>query len=182
MHVSRCLASLLASAGLQSLATALNLNITAVGAQNGASTLECWTMDTPFSIASTPGIAGSASIVLGDVTNFTYVVIPSGLDGGLHHAPSNQWVWFVSGLAYITLPTDETTAAFVSGEFGLIFAADTADVSRLGHRTQYSGITETVSIAMPTTDGMIPSHSRLHYGPCSTEEIAGYAFLASGLS
>lgn len=70
--------------------TGLNLNITAVGAQNGASTLECWSMDTPFSLATTPGIAGSSIIVLGNVTNFTYVVIPAGLDAGLHHAPGNQ--------------------------------------------------------------------------------------------
>lgn len=70
--------------------TGLNLNITAVGAQNGASTLECWTMDTPFSLATIPGIAGSASIILGNVTDFTYVVIPPGLDAGLHHAPVNQ--------------------------------------------------------------------------------------------
>lgn len=69
---------------------AVNLNITAITGSNDASVFECWEIDTPFSIATTPGIAGSAQLVLGSVTNLTYVVIPAGLDGGLHNAPLNQ--------------------------------------------------------------------------------------------
>lgn len=90
MRSTTSVAGLLALACLHGAALALTLNITAVGAQNGASTLECWAMEAPFALATTPGIAGSASVSLGNVTNFTYVVTPSGLDGGLHHAPSNQ--------------------------------------------------------------------------------------------
>lgn len=69
---------------------ALYLNITAIGAQNGASTLECWEMETPFSTSTTPGINGSASVVLGNVTNLSYTVTPPGLDGGFHNAAYNQ--------------------------------------------------------------------------------------------
>lgn len=69
---------------------AINLNITAVGAQNGASTLECWEMETPFSISNTPGTNGSAYVVLSDITNLSYLVTPPGLDGGFHNAPYNQ--------------------------------------------------------------------------------------------
>lgn len=49
--------------GVQSL----SLNVTAIAATNNASTLECWQMDTPFSISTTSGTAGSASLGLGDV-------------------------------------------------------------------------------------------------------------------
>lgn len=80
----------------------------------------------------------------------------------------------MSGLAYITLPDDNTTSAYVSGgEFGLIFAADTADVSEKGHRTQYPGITETIALQIPVKDNKIPAHTVLHSGPCVVSEIAG---------
>lgn len=75
-----------------SLATGLNLNITALSASNAASTLECWQMDTPFSVSSTAGTSGSASLTLGDVANLSYSVIPAGYDGGVHNAPYNQYV------------------------------------------------------------------------------------------
>jgi hypothetical protein len=85
-----------------------------------------------------------------------------------------RWVVFTSGLAHITLPDDNTTSAYVSGgEFGLIFAADTADVSKKGHRTQYPGVTETIALQIPTLDNKVPKHSVLHQGPCSISEITG---------
>lgn len=86
---------------------------------------------------------------------------------------SKRWVYFVSGLAYITLPTNDVSV-YVTGEYGLIFAADTQGASVLGHRTQYLGTTETVSIAMPTKDGLIPPHVLLHYGPCMKRDYVGY--------
>lgn len=85
-----------------------------------------------------------------------------------------RWVVFTSGFAYITLPADEDTSAVVSGgQFGLILAADTIDVSREGHRTQYPGITETVALQIPTCDGKVPPHGVLHMGPCIANEVAG---------
>lgn len=84
-----------------------------------------------------------------------------------------RWVVFTSGMAYITLPDDNSTSAVISGgEFGLIFAADTPDVSQKGHRTQYPGLTETIALQIPTQDG-VPGHSLLHMGPCTANEIAG---------
>ncbi|PSR83815.1 hypothetical protein BD289DRAFT_435236 [Coniella lustricola] len=156
---------------------ALNLNITALGAANNASTLECWQMTTPFTISSTAGTSGSASLELGDVTNLTYTVLPAGFDGGLHNAPRAQWVIFISGLAYITLPTNSTTAAYIpGGEFGVIFAADTADVSAAGHRTQYPGVTETVALQMPVDE--VPTHEVIHSGPCVDDDFVGLRGLA----
>jgi hypothetical protein len=44
-------------------------------------------------------------------------------------------VGFISGLAYISLPTNDTSIAYVTGgEFGLIFAADIAGLIAQGHR------------------------------------------------
>lgn len=69
---------------------ALRLNITVTGARNNASTIECWQLDNPFQSSATPGIAGSATTVLGEVANVSFTVVPAAFDGGLHTAPFNQ--------------------------------------------------------------------------------------------
>lgn len=90
---------------------------------------------------------------------------------------------FLSGLAHLSLPEDPTTSAYVlGGEFGLIFAADTADVSGVGHSTSYPGNTETVALQVPTLDGEIPAHSILHDGPCTAVDVMGLRQLATGSS
>ncbi|KAI1432029.1 hypothetical protein GGR50DRAFT_633769 [Xylaria sp. CBS 124048] len=161
----------------------LKLNVTAIGARHGSSTLECWQLDNPFVVSDEPGTAGSAQVTLGEVANISYSLLPAKFDGGVHNAPHNQWVIFTSGLAFITLPDDKTTSAYVSGgEFGLIFAADTQDVSSKGHRTQYPGTVETVGIQIPTPGGTIPEHDVLHMGPCDVSEIAGIRGLGVGSS
>jgi hypothetical protein len=164
---------------LMSGVSCLNLNVTAIGAQDGRSTIECWQMNTPFNISTQPGTAGTAIVTLSDVANVTYTVLPSNFDGGVHNAPVNQWVAFTTGLAYITLPEDPDTTAYVTGgEFGFIFASDVAGVSEVGHRTQYPGITETIALQIPTRDGEVPAHSVLHIGPCTADEISGIRSLA----
>ncbi|KAI0204016.1 hypothetical protein F4808DRAFT_365928 [Astrocystis sublimbata] len=156
-------------------AASLKLNVTAVGARDGVSTLECWQLDTPFDTSSTPGTSGSAFAALGNVSTISYTILPSNFDGGQHNAPENQWVIFLSGIAYITLPYSNSTASatVIGGEYGLIFAADTSDVSKGGHRTQYPGITETIAIQIPVADGQVPKHDLVHDGPCGIGEIAG---------
>lgn len=241
---------------------ALQLNITALGAANNASTLECWQIDTPFTISTQQGTSGSAQLQLGNLSTVSYSVLPAQFDAGAHNAPANQsvppfltlstcfvpvsalryfallqdatpvpdfrdqiylaqsprspmvlirghafpfpcfvllwrarrqtkvltnmhirWVVFLSGLAHITLPEDNTTSAYVSGgQFGLIFASDTANVSSTGHSTSYPGITETVALQIPTLDGEIPSHSILHTGPCIANDTLGLLALGSGSS
>ncbi|KAK7698061.1 hypothetical protein SLS64_012939 [Diaporthe eres] len=160
---------------------ALHFNITALGAANNASTLECWQMDTPFAISTQQGTAGSAQLQLGNTSTISYSVLPAQFDAGVHNAPANQWVIFLSGLAYISLPEDETTSVYVSGgQFGLIFAADTSDVSATGHATSYPGTTETIAIQIPTEDGEIPDHSILHPGPCTANDTLGLLMLGAG--
>lgn len=69
---------------------ALNLNITALGAANNASTLECWQIDTPFAISTQQGTAGSAQLQLGNTSTISYSVLPAQFDAGVHNAPANQ--------------------------------------------------------------------------------------------
>ncbi|CAJ2509353.1 Uu.00g143790.m01.CDS01 [Anthostomella pinea] len=152
----------------------LYLNVTALGAADGASTIECWQVKSPFVIATDAGTAGSAIAQLGNVANLSYLAIPPNFDGGLHRAPAKQWVYFTSGLAYITVPSNDSVGAYVTGgEFGLIFAADTADVSTEGHRTQYPSSTQTIGLQLPTLNGEVPAHDVLHSGPCITGEVSG---------
>ncbi|KAI1866718.1 uncharacterized protein JN550_007571 [Neoarthrinium moseri] len=159
--------------------TALRLNVTAIGARDGRSTLECWQLETPFSQSTQPGTAGTAALLLSEATNITYTAIPSNFDGGFHNAPFYQWVVFIAGLAHITLSEDNSTAVDIAGgEFGLIFAADIAAVSEHGHRTQYPGITETIALQIPTKDGKIPNRDVIHAGPCRVGEVAGLREIA----
>ena len=76
----------------------------------------------------------------------------------------------LEGSVYIALPDDDSTGAYIAGgRYGLLFAADTADVSRDGHSSMYLGTTESVYLQMPTLDGKIPRHTTLHMGPCEAE-------------
>ncbi|KAI0529982.1 hypothetical protein GGR58DRAFT_495000 [Xylaria digitata] len=166
--------SLFAFPWLFQAAASLHLNVTAISARDGSSTLECWQVNQPFDTSTEPGISGTTQVSLGTASSLSYSILPPNFDGGIHNAPENQWVAFTSGLAYITLPDDNATSAYITGgPFGLIFAADTKDVSRVGHRTEYPGITETVALRIPTADGEVPKHHILHSGPCGMSEIAG---------
>lgn len=79
----------------------------------------------------------------------------------------------LEGFAYIALPHDSSTGAYIAGgKSGLLFAADTADVSRDGHTSMYLGDTESVYLQIPTLNGKVPRHTTLHMGPCLAEEIA----------
>jgi hypothetical protein len=76
-------------------------------------------------------------------------------------------------MAEIYLPHDESQSVFISGgEFGLLFAADTADVSCCGHGSKFLGSEEIVYLQIPTYE--IPEHKRLHMGACRDEELTGW--------
>lgn len=66
------------------------LNVTAVGTANGQSRFECWELAAPFISSAQPGIVGTQTTNLGDVTNITYNAIPAGFDSGMHNAPFYQ--------------------------------------------------------------------------------------------
>ncbi|KAK3937558.1 hypothetical protein QBC46DRAFT_415963 [Diplogelasinospora grovesii] len=160
----------------------LRLNVTAIGAQNGILTLECWEVDSPFYTSSDSATVGAKVAHLGNVSTLSWSVVPPGHYVSPHNAPYNQqvhltwcrWVILLKGFGHITLPHDNSTGAYITGgEFGVIFAADTADVSCDGHISTYLSSTESVYLQIPTQDGTVPEHNRLHMGPCVAEEMAG---------
>lgn len=72
------------------LTSAVKLNITAIGASDGKSTLECWQLDAPFVVSNAAGTKGSVTAQLGNVASASFLVVPADFDGGLHNAPANQ--------------------------------------------------------------------------------------------
>ncbi|KAJ5935154.1 hypothetical protein N7466_004701 [Penicillium verhagenii] len=158
------------------IATASTLNVTVLGAQNNASTLECWALKPGFTTSSEAGTTGSKSLNLGpldgkDANNSTYAIIPGKYDGGRHNAPVNQWVIFLSGLAHITLPNSTAEAWVSGGKNGAILALDTADVSYLGHITKYPSNESTVTFEVPLGEEGIPAHTVLYSGACKGAEL-----------
>lgn len=80
----------------------------------------------------------------------------------------------VKGYGYVQLPSNDSARAYMSaGDAGLMFASDTADVSSDGHISTYIGHSESIYLLIPTLDGLIPKHKKLHMGPCLTEEMTG---------
>jgi hypothetical protein len=79
-----------------------------------------------------------------------------------------------SGVALLTVPDgyDYPGYLFSAGsEYGLLFAADTADVSQLGHDSWY--ITDVTFLQIRTKGGQVPEHKVLHMGSCYADETVG---------
>lgn len=170
-----------------------HFNITAIGAANGRSTIECWQIARPFDISTDPGTAGTAAQQLGDSTNLTFTILPPRFDGGLHHAPAVQYVThdylvsarlscllthlryvaFTSGVAVVSLPDSNETATVIGGKYGLIVAADIASVSKQGHITRYPSNSTTTALQIRMKDNTPPKYSILHSGACQQEELNG---------
>ncbi len=67
-----------------------NLQLTAISAKDGASTIECWELAAPFIVSSQTGVTGAAFAQLGKAGNVSYAIIPAKYNGGLHNAPQIQ--------------------------------------------------------------------------------------------
>lgn len=76
----------------------------------------------------------------------------------------------MSGLAVVSLPNSTETLTIHGGD-GLLLAADTKNVSTLGHRTVYPSKNQTVAVQIATKNNEIPAHSVLHSGPCKRREM-----------
>lgn len=66
------------------------LNVTAISARNGASTIECWQLANPFKASTAAGVSGASFAQLGKAGPVSYALIPARFDGGLHNAPAVQ--------------------------------------------------------------------------------------------
>ena len=79
-------------------------------------------------------------------------------------------MYFAGGLAKISLPDLPDTATIQGGSYGLILAADTAEVSKKGHTTVYPGKEQTVGVVIPLAGNKVPEHKVLHNGACTEVE------------
>lgn len=87
----------------------------------------------------------------------------------------HRWVVLIGGIGVITLPDNSSTTFTTNGgEFGLLFATDTADVSEEGHGGIFPGPTETIFLQIPTKNNEIPKHRVLKEDePCTVNEVEG---------
>lgn len=89
--------------------------------------------------------------------------------------PLRRWIVLLKGMAEIGLAHDKSQSFYISGgEFGLMFASDTADVSSRGHTSKFLGTEQVVYLQIPTRNNAIPEHKRLHMGACKAEELKGW--------
>lgn len=66
------------------------LNVTAIAAKDGASTLECWRLAAPFVVSTGAGVTGAAFAPLAKAGDVSFGIVPAKYDGGLHNAPQVQ--------------------------------------------------------------------------------------------
>ena len=92
MHFSLIPLSLAFHLGVSASATPINLNLTALSASDGASTLDCWQLSAPFVVSQEAGVSGAAIEQLGNLANGSFTVLPAKFNGGLHRAPAVQYV------------------------------------------------------------------------------------------
>ncbi|KAK2606193.1 hypothetical protein QQS21_003364 [Conoideocrella luteorostrata] len=164
-------ASLASSAFVElSKPTTQFLNLTALTALNGESVFQCWQLPNPFIESQEPGLKGSRQLSLGELGNGSFNVIPARFDGGFHHAPAFQYVFFTTGMAHISLYKGKEEVTVPGGKHGLVIAADTADRSTHGHRTRYPGAENTISLEIPIRDPGNFKYKALHAGACGASE------------
>jgi hypothetical protein len=131
---------------------------------NNHTQIQCWNLTVPFTRSSTPGVSGTQALTIPHTANLTYSILPPRYDGGLHNAPVPQIVHFVSGLAHVTLPQDDSVDLWLmGGADGLVFALDTTGD---GHITRYPSDQQTVAILVPFEGGQVPEYEVLREGPC----------------
>ena len=80
-----------------------------------------------------------------------------------------RYAVIVAGAAHIKIPNSTQEAFIHAGKNGLVFAADTAALSRVGHISIFTE--ETVLMQVPTAGGIVPPHTVLYNGPCRGKEL-----------
>lgn len=139
-----------------------------VTSADNSTIFQCWRLMTPFKQSGTPGVKGATSAIVANFTTYAYTIIPPRFDGGLHNAPVPQLVHFLSGVAHLTLPQDESAELWImGGKGGLLFAVDTLGS---GHVTRYPSDQDTVAITAPFADGEVPEYEVVADGACLGEQ------------
>ncbi|OCL15472.1 hypothetical protein AOQ84DRAFT_278891 [Glonium stellatum] len=150
-------------------------NLTAISFHDNSSRLECWAM------AALPKLgAGAVNFPIGDFTGGSIGIIPPHTysSSTIRHAPAVQYSLVLSGLVHIRIPNstlspEQSEAWIVGGKYGILIAADTVDVSKAGHVTEFPSSDDTVIAQFPIPGNKVPEHRLLYTGPCKMEELVG---------
>ncbi|KAF1983709.1 hypothetical protein K402DRAFT_396455 [Aulographum hederae CBS 113979] len=177
-------------------ATLPPLNVTAISARDNISILECWQLATLPSI-----FAGAINFPLGAVEKASWAVIPPRTMVGLHNAPYVQLVFALAGTVHIktnqtiprtspsysstvwsslpsspndTFAVPEAEAWMHGGRNGFFIAADTSNVSAVGHVAEFPSDAATVLVQVPLEGNRVPEHTVLYEGVCAEGDLLGY--------
>lgn len=71
------------------------------------------------------------------------------------------------------LAADKNEAWISGGRYGWLIAADTADIAKDGHVTEFPSDEKTIIAQFPLKGNKPPKHSILHTGPCKWEDFEG---------
>lgn len=82
-------------------------------------------------------------------------------NAGLHVAPAPQWVITIAGSGVVTLPATGQKIPLPLGS--IIIANDTADVSEIGHNTNWAA--GSVVVQLPFENGVV-GHAVINDGVC----------------
>lgn len=66
------------------------------------------------------------------------------------------------------------------GQNSLLIAVDTADVTEVGHVSEF--LEETILMQIPFKDGVVPEHEVLYQEPCSGDELLGSKAVTEGVA
>lgn len=85
----------------------------------------------------------------------------------------SRYVILLSGLAKISLYEGDEEVWLHGGKYGLIIAADTADRTREGHRTEYPSAADSIAMEIPIRDREGFKYTVLHSGACRESDMTG---------
>ncbi|KAG9675518.1 hypothetical protein KCU99_g4530, partial [Aureobasidium melanogenum] len=152
---------------LVSQTTAQSLNVSTIAVQNGTSTLECWSLESPTSGR------GAQNYPLGDFSDAFIGAIPPQTHIGQAWAPSIQYSMILQGLVHISLPTSKDEIYIQPGPLSILLVIDQRNVSISGHITDFPGSETTLIAQFPVAGNQIPVHTKLHSGPCGLDDVRG---------
>ena len=76
----------------------------------------------------------------------------------------------LAGSAKVSVPEREQEAVLSAGKNSVLIAVDTADVSEVGHVTEF--LEETVLLQIPFAEGVVPQHEVLYQEVCCCDELS----------
>jgi len=161
---SLCLALTATSQQSPIILTSTHVRVNALIGKDDASAVQCWQVEPPFGISQQAGTVGAKIQQLGNMQHATVVFFneTGPTAAGLHPAPAPQWVITLAGSGVVTLPTTGQKVSLPLGS--IIIANDTAEVSKIGHNTDWAA--GSIAVQLPFENGVV-NHTVINDGICA---------------